>query len=131
MLGGGRYDGLIDELGGPPTAGVGWAGGIERLAMLMNEPAGAAAAGGDRAAGRGGRGQGARHRSRAAPRRHRRRARLSRQHEAAHAAGQQAQRPRRRILGDDELARGVAQLKDLDSGEQREVALDALAGRLR
>ena len=30
------------------------------------------------------------------------------------------------ILGDDELAKGVAQLKDLDSGEQREVALDKL-----
>ena len=28
------------------------------------------------------------------------------------------------IIGDDELAKGVAQLKDLDSGEQREVALD-------
>ena len=35
------------------------------------------------------------------------------------------------IIGDDELAKGVAQLKDLDSGEQREVALDALAGVLK
>jgi histidyl-tRNA synthetase len=35
------------------------------------------------------------------------------------------------IIGDDELAKGVAQLKDLDSGEQREVALDALAGALK
>ena len=52
VLGGGRYDGLIAELGGPPTAGIGWAGGIERLIMLANEPAAAAAAGGDRAAGR-------------------------------------------------------------------------------
>ena len=39
VLGGGRYDGLIAELGGPPTAGIGWAGGIERLMMLCNEPA--------------------------------------------------------------------------------------------
>ena len=31
------------------------------------------------------------------------------------------------ILGDDELANGVAQLRDLDSGEQQEVALDQLA----
>ena len=38
VLGGGRYDGLIAELGGPPTAGIGWAGGIERLMMLANEP---------------------------------------------------------------------------------------------
>jgi histidyl-tRNA synthetase len=35
------------------------------------------------------------------------------------------------IIGDDELAKGVAQLKDLDSGEQREVALDGLAGILK
>src|SRR5258708_17727079 len=30
VLGGGRYDGLIAELGGPPTAGIGWAGGTQR-----------------------------------------------------------------------------------------------------
>jgi histidyl-tRNA synthetase len=35
VLAGGRYDGLVDALGGPPTPGVGWAAGIERLAMLM------------------------------------------------------------------------------------------------
>lgn len=38
VLGGGRYDGLIEALGGPPTAAVGWAAGIERLAMLIDEP---------------------------------------------------------------------------------------------
>ncbi|OYY76608.1 MAG: histidine--tRNA ligase [Sphingomonas sp. 28-62-20] len=38
VLGGGRYDGLIESLGGNPTAGVGWAAGIERLAMLVDEP---------------------------------------------------------------------------------------------
>jgi len=37
VLGGGRYDGLIEALGGPPTAAVGWAAGIERLAMLIEE----------------------------------------------------------------------------------------------
>lgn len=37
VLGGGRYDGLVELLGGPPTPGVGWAGGIERLAMLLEE----------------------------------------------------------------------------------------------
>lgn len=37
VLGGGRYDGLIEALGGPPTAAVGWAAGIERLAMLAPE----------------------------------------------------------------------------------------------
>jgi len=35
------------------------------------------------------------------------------------------------IIGDDELAKGVAQLKDLDSGEQREVAFDQLAATLK
>jgi histidyl-tRNA synthetase len=34
------------------------------------------------------------------------------------------------IIGDDELARGVVQVKDLDSGAQREVALDKLAAAL-
>ena len=39
VLGGGRYDGLIEALGGPPTAAVGWAAGIERLAMLLADDA--------------------------------------------------------------------------------------------
>jgi len=39
VLAGGRYDGLIESLGGPATPGVGWAAGIERLAMLLEEPA--------------------------------------------------------------------------------------------
>ena len=37
LLGGGRYDGLIETLGGPHTPAVGWAAGIERLAMLVRE----------------------------------------------------------------------------------------------
>ncbi len=36
VLGGGRYDGLIETLGGPSTPAVGWAAGIERLAMLID-----------------------------------------------------------------------------------------------
>jgi len=38
VLAGGRYDGLVESLGGPPTPGVGWAAGVERLAMLANVP---------------------------------------------------------------------------------------------
>jgi histidyl-tRNA synthetase len=38
VLGGGRYDGLIENLGGPATPAVGWAAGIERLAMLVEGP---------------------------------------------------------------------------------------------
>ena len=37
VLGGGRYDGLSEMLGGPPVAGVGWAAGVERLAMLAGD----------------------------------------------------------------------------------------------
>ena len=36
VLGGGRYDGLIEDMGGPSTPAVGWAAGIERLAMLSD-----------------------------------------------------------------------------------------------
>jgi histidyl-tRNA synthetase len=38
VLGGGRYDGLIEALGGPSTPAVGWAAGIERLGMLVEVP---------------------------------------------------------------------------------------------
>ena len=38
VLAGGRYDGLIGNLGGLETPGVGWAAGVERLAMLIAEP---------------------------------------------------------------------------------------------
>jgi histidyl-tRNA synthetase len=39
VLAGGRYDGLIESLGGQPTPGVGWAAGVERLAMMVEKPA--------------------------------------------------------------------------------------------
>jgi histidyl-tRNA synthetase len=35
VLAGGRYDGLIQQMGGPATPGIGWAAGMERLAMLV------------------------------------------------------------------------------------------------
>jgi len=38
VIAGGRYDGLIESLGGPPTPAVGWAAGIERLAMMIEAP---------------------------------------------------------------------------------------------
>ena len=39
VIAGGRYDGLIEALGGPHTPAVGWAAGIERLAMMIDAPA--------------------------------------------------------------------------------------------
>ncbi len=37
VLAGGRYDGLVGMMGGPATAGIGWAAGVERLAMLVQD----------------------------------------------------------------------------------------------
>jgi len=39
VIAGGRYDGLVEQLGGPHTPAIGWAAGIERLAMLIDAPA--------------------------------------------------------------------------------------------
>jgi histidyl-tRNA synthetase len=35
--GGGRYDGLIEQLGGPPTPGCGWAAGVERMLLAAGD----------------------------------------------------------------------------------------------
>jgi histidyl-tRNA synthetase len=39
VIAGGRYDGLVESIGGPHTPAVGWAAGIERLAMMIEAPA--------------------------------------------------------------------------------------------
>lgn len=130
VLGGGRYDGLIEALGGPPTPGVGWAAGIERLAMLctvpepetvhavivpLGEAAEAYAIGLI--------------------------ADLRRRKIAADMAfsGNMKKRMAKAaasgatfavILGDDELARGVAAVKRLETGEQREMPFAELAATI-
>ncbi len=38
VLAGGRYNGLIEAMGGPLTPGTGWAAGVERLALMIGEP---------------------------------------------------------------------------------------------
>lgn len=38
VLAGGRYDGLVAQMGGGDVAGIGWACGVERLAMLLDKP---------------------------------------------------------------------------------------------
>jgi histidyl-tRNA synthetase len=131
VIGGGRYDGLIAELGGPPTAGIGWAGGIERLMMLANEPAaeprpvaiaplGPAAESKALGIARDLRKQGI-----AVEQEYR--GNMKRRMQRANKLNARAAI----IIGDDELAKGVAQLKDFDSGEQREVPLDKLAEALK
>ena len=130
VMGGGRYDGLIETMGGPATPGVGWAAGVERLAMLAAGvpaaprpiaivPVGEAA---ETAALRIT--EDLRRRGFAADlgfggnlgRRLKRADRLS-----ARVAV---------IIGDDELAREAAMLRDLDTGEQSEVHLAELPDRL-
>ena len=130
VLGGGRYDGLSEMLGGPAIAGVGWAGGIERLAML--------AAGGTVAVPQ--------------------LAVVSANSDNDRTAFQLAETIRDAgfsvdlptagnmgkkmkkldkagikialILGDDEIERGVVQLRNLVDGSQNEVARDALIDKL-
>jgi histidyl-tRNA synthetase len=130
VIGGGRYDGLIEMMGGPPVSGVGWAAGIERLAMLTAEPVG--------------------------PRRPvalvpigecAERATLRLAEELRDAgfvvdlgySGNLARRLRRAnklaaraavLIGDDELRRGVAALRDLDTGLQSEVTIAELLPQL-
>jgi histidyl-tRNA synthetase len=127
ILAGGRYDGLIEALGGPPTPAVGWAAGIERLAMMIEAPepekplvvvialgerAEAASEGILAALRRDGVAADMAYRGNM-------KKRLSR----ANSAGAKYAL----IIGEEELGRGEAQLKALDSGEQRSVPLDGLS----
>jgi histidyl-tRNA synthetase len=126
VMGGGRYDGLVREMGGPETPAVGWAAGIERLAMLIGEPAAEPAsiavipAGDDAEAAAFGIVQRLRQGGVRADIGYR--GNLRRRMERANKAGARAAI----ILGSEEVARGVGQLKDLVSGTQSEVSLDAL-----
>ncbi len=130
VMAGGRYDGLVEEMGGPPTPAVGWAAGVERLAMLLPETP--AAPGPVAVVPVGEAAEAAALDVLAALRRAGIRAEtayrgnLKRRMERANRIGARAAI----ILGEAELARGVAQLKDLRSGEQQEVALADLAARL-
>jgi histidyl-tRNA synthetase len=130
VLGGGRYDGLMSLMGGPDVAGVGWAGGIERLAMLLAEPPPekrpfAIIPVGDTAE---------------LPA-------LKLAHDLRRAgfivemgySGNVGKRMKQAnklnarvalVLGEDELARGIVMLRDLDQGAQHEVPLGEIAARL-
>ena len=94
--GGGRYDGLIELLGGPPTPGCGWAAGVERILLAGGRAADAPAARRPlrRRARRARRARGVRARRRGAPRRARRAARARRPlAEGPAQAGRPARRP--------------------------------------
>lgn len=132
VLAGGRYDGLVELMGGPPTPGIGFAAGIERLLLAVdfaNHPQFPKAARpvaiiplGD-----------------AAERQAMILAQALRGQDIPvelGATGNMQKRMKRAnkvnavaavILGEDELAKGIATLKDLDSGSQSEVKLRDLA----
>ena len=131
--GGGRYDGLIESCGGPPTPGVGFAAGIDRL-LLAIEASGAidesermpgcfVAAVGD-----GARLSAAR--LVASLRRHGVSADMDYLGRSLRAQMRHADRMNVRtvvILGEDELRAGVIQVKDMNDGEQWEVPLEGAA----
>jgi len=135
--GGGRYDGLIEQLGGPPTPGVGFAIGLDRT-LLMMEERGFAVAEPETVcvvsmdATRAG--------AMALVRELRRRFRVEADVEARafgaqmKAAGKSGARFLV-IAGEEEWARGEVVLKDSKSGEQkavrREMLASELAGRMK
>lgn len=126
VLAGGRYDGLIKQLGGPPTPGIGWAGGIDRLAMMIAEPRpklrpivmmpmGEAAEFKAIEIAEALRGENF---TITSDRSGNLKKRLNR------ANNEQASFAL--ILGDNELEKGVIMLKNLDSGDQVEIELDRM-----
>jgi histidyl-tRNA synthetase len=131
VLAGGRYDGLVELMGGQAMAGVGWAAGVERLALLIDEPPAplrpiAVVPIGDTGEAMALilaetlRNQGFPvdlSYSGNLQRRMRRANRIN-----ARAAV---------LIGEDEASRNVATVRDLDSGEQREVPMDSELETLR
>lgn len=128
VMAGGRYDGLIGQMGGPHTPGIGWAAGVERLAMLLAEmPAPARPVAvipmGDQVQG-------------LAVAERLRRAGLavefgfSGNMKKRMARANKANARAAVILGEEEGQRGAVTLRDLDTGEQAEVPLAELEQRL-
>ena len=125
--GGGRYDGLVGMLGGDPTPAIGFGVGLERVVMLMGEgnaPAPPCAAvfvavWEDECMGR----------AREIVRDMRRAgiaAEMGFERRSLRSQLRRANRSGARlvvIMGRDELARGMARVKSMESGEEREVAL--------
>ena len=133
VMAGGRYDGLVEEMGGPPTPSVGWAAGVERLSLLLEAggltpaaprpvaviPVGEAAEGPALDVA-----QALRRAGVVAEIAYR--GNLKRRMERANRSGARAAI----IIGDAELEAGTAQLRDLDAGTQEAVPLAEVPGRL-
>jgi histidyl-tRNA synthetase len=131
LLGGGRYDGLVRDLGGPDRPGIGFAAGLERLVLALPESAVGAQPGRAFvvAIGDDGRAEGLK------LLRELRRAGVPAQMEfEAHSLRAQMKRADRLearvtlIVGGDELSRGEVTLRDMRAGDQRSVPrADAVA----
>ncbi len=130
VIAGGRYDGLVESMGGPPTPGTGWAAGVERLAMLIDAPPPP-----PRPAALVPLGEAAERRAMILAHSLRAegfvvelgyRGNLSRRLKRADRLGARVAV----LIGDDELAREAATVRDLDTGEQVEVPLARLADHL-
>jgi histidyl-tRNA synthetase len=130
VMAGGRYDGLVAEMGGPPTPAVGWAAGIERLSMLLPQspappapiaviPMGEAAEDAALTILQALRRAGLRAEMAY-------RGNMKRRLERANKIGARAAI----ILGEDELNRGVAAVKNFATGTQADIALADLAEHL-
>ena len=130
VLGGGRYDGLVELMGGPPTPGIGWAAGIERLAMLTDAPAPAPRpiavipVGADQEA------------AALDVVLRLRRAGFTAELGFSGNLGKRMKRANKLgscaavLLGEDEMARDAATLRDMETGEQVEVPLASLEDHL-
>jgi len=131
---GGRYDGLVEQLGGPAIAGVGFAMGVERLTMLLRLQESAAVTGpslfivwlGDKA------------RDWAFPVVHRlRRAGVTVEMEGESRSMKSQMRRADKlkaaavlIVGDNELTKGTAALRDMASKQQRDIDLNSIEAEL-
>jgi histidyl-tRNA synthetase len=131
VLAGGRYDGLIESLGGPHTPAVGWAAGIERLAMLIEAPTGT---GMDAVLVPLGPAAEAASVTIAAELRRSGvtcemayRGNMKKRMQKASSSGARFAL----IIGEEEIARGEAAVKNLSTAEQRSVAISALAEAVR
>jgi histidyl-tRNA synthetase len=130
IMAGGRYDGLIAEMGGPPTPGIGWAGGIERIGTLIAEPPPSPRPIAVVPIGTAAEREGVILADRL------RRSGFVIDLGYSGNLGKRLKRANKLnaraaiILGADELAKGAATLRDLDSGVQEEVPLAALEERL-
>ncbi|BAS28457.1 histidine--tRNA ligase [Limnochorda pilosa] len=137
VAGGGRYDGLVQELGGPPTPGVGFAAGLERVVLaLQRQGLGEAAEAGPEvfvaAAGAG-----VQEPARLLAFRLRRAGIAAatdygdRSLKAQMKSADRVGAPRVVVVGEEEWARSQVVLREMATGTQRAVAVDELEGILK